>query len=370
LDSRVPATQRIAGKIAAVIVTGGTAEMTTELLRYLTTSYPSLDLLLVECGPEAHQLDASLASVTVLRAGNLGYAGGNNLGFRAALARHADWVVVLNSDAFPLAGSIEALVATLEANPRCGVAGATLLRADPGDGIEVNQGTTFDWSAGRAHCSPPVLVPSCVDFCCGAMLCFRAEALRRVGGFDSGLFLYYEEIDWAERARQAGYSIMVVPAARAVHLGSRTVRRAPRAVAYYSTRNRLIVLRRYGLAHGAPMHLHREVGYLLRALAGHLFHGRWSLAWPLLRGTLEGLTVRSQFCDNPSAALDRQRYEVRDHMPTRPCRRSGARAAIFGRLRGGLEDHPPRPFSVRSPSQAVDGHNLDTSESSIGDHLR
>lgn len=311
-DSTAPATERKADKVVAVIVTWRSAQMTVELLRYLSASFPYVELLLVECGPEAHEIDASLAGVTVLRAGNLGYAGGNNLGFEAALARRADWVLVLNSDAFPLAGSVEALIAALEAAPQAGVAGATLLAADSSDGIEVNQGTTFDWRTGRAHPSTSVLAPACVDFCCGAMLLFRADALRRVGGFDSRFFLYYEEIDWAERARALGYCVVVVPAARAVHLGSRTVRRTPKAATYYGARNRLIVLRRYGPAHGAPVRLRRETAYLVRASAGHLRHGRWSLVAPLIRGTFEGLMANCRRSDDPGDARKRQRYEVRE----------------------------------------------------------
>lgn len=301
-----------AARVVAVIVTWRSPQMTVELLHYLTGSFPSVELLLVECGPEAHELDASLAGVTVLHAGNLGYAGGNNLGFEVALARRADWVLVLNSDAFPLAGSVEALIAALETAPRAGVAGATLLAADSASGIEVNQGTAFDWRTGRTRPATPVVEPSYVEFCCGAMLLFRADALRRVGGFDSRFFLYYEEIDWAERARALGYCVVVVPAARAVHLGSRTVRRTPKAATYYGARNRLIVLRRYGRAHGEPIRLRREAGHLLQAIAGHLFHGRWSLIWPLLRGTFEGITGSSRRSDNPSDARERQRYEVRE----------------------------------------------------------
>jgi hypothetical protein len=315
-DDSLPTTSsRPASRIAAVIVTWHTEEMTMELLRYLVASFPHLDLIVVECGPETHQLDAALSRVTILRAGNLGYAGGNNLGIREALSRDTDWVLVLNSDAFPFTGSLEALVAALETHPDAGAAGATLISAHPDGGIELNQGTCFNWRTGRTHLAPHMTDPTPVEFCCGAMLLFRATTLRLVGGFDSTLFLFHEEIDWAERARAAGQSILAVPAARALHLGSLSVSRAPKATTYYQARNRLIILRRHGRSHGMQVSLVREGRVLLRAVVGHIARGRWSRVWPLVCGTLDGARSPTNWSDDPVAAIQRQRWEARDDSP-------------------------------------------------------
>jgi GT2 family glycosyltransferase len=311
-DSFSATSSRRVSTIAAVIVTWHTEEMTMELLRYLVASFPHLDLIVVECGPETHQLDAALSRVTVMRAGNLGYAGGNNLGIHEALRRDTDWILALNSDAFPLAGSLGALVAALEAHPDAGAAGATLISLHPDGGIELNQGTCFDWRTGRTRLAPHMTDPTPVEFCCGAMLLFRSATLRLVGGFDSTLFLFHEEIDWAERARAAGHSILAVPAARALHLGSRSVRQAPKATTYYQARNRLIILRRHGPSHGIQVSLVREGGVLLRAVVGHIARGRWSRVWPLVRGTLDGAISPTNWSDDPVAAIQRQRWEARD----------------------------------------------------------
>ena len=79
-SSRVPV-------VVAVIVTWRTEAITRELLRHLEKFLPVLDLILVDCGQEVDDIGAEFPRVTVFRPGNLGYAGGNNLGIREALAR-------------------------------------------------------------------------------------------------------------------------------------------------------------------------------------------------------------------------------------------------------------------------------------------
>ncbi len=43
------------------------------------------------------------------------------------------------------------------------------------------------------------------------------EAMKRVGFFDSNIFLYYEDDDLCLRARQAGYGLVLAHEAAAVH---------------------------------------------------------------------------------------------------------------------------------------------------------
>ncbi len=52
----------------------------------------------------------------------------------------------------------------------------------------------------------------------GALLAFRRETFDRVGPWDEGFFLYFEETDWLRRAAASGLRIAQVPAARVVHV--------------------------------------------------------------------------------------------------------------------------------------------------------
>ena len=70
---------------------------------------------------------------TIANASNLGYAGGNNVGLRAALAAGADWVLVLNNDARVEPGTIDELVAVARRDPRIAAVGARILRLEQPD---------------------------------------------------------------------------------------------------------------------------------------------------------------------------------------------------------------------------------------------
>ena len=66
--------------------------------------------------------------------------------------------------------------------------------------------------------------PLCADHLSGAVLLVRMSALRKVGGFDTNIFLYYEDDDLSIRMRQAGYALILVPAARANHVSGSSTR--------------------------------------------------------------------------------------------------------------------------------------------------
>lgn len=69
------------------------------------------------------------------------------------------------------------------------------------------------------------------DWVAGMFMLLRADAFRRVGGFDERYFLYYEDVDLCARLRRAGYDIRVEPAVRVVHDARRDSRRNVRYMA-------------------------------------------------------------------------------------------------------------------------------------------
>lgn len=62
----------------------------------------------------------------------------------------------------------------------------------------------------------------------GAFMLFQSGVFARLGGFDVGYFMYCEDVDICLRLRQAGMSLVPVPAAKVQHLAARASRRQPR----------------------------------------------------------------------------------------------------------------------------------------------
>jgi GT2 family glycosyltransferase len=175
--------------------------------------------------------------VRVVQAGrNGGFGAGNNVGIRLGLPGGArpDLVYVLNSDAFPEPGAIAALRDHLVAHPEAGLAGSHILGEDGHDHETCfrfpSVASEFEDAAATGPISRllarwrvPIGVPAStrrVDWLAGASVMIRTEVLERVGLFDEGFFLYYEETDLCFRAAEAGWQTHFVRESRVTHIGS------------------------------------------------------------------------------------------------------------------------------------------------------
>jgi GT2 family glycosyltransferase len=210
---------------------------------------------------------------------NLGYAGGNDTGIRAALERGFPWVLVLNPDARPLPGALAALLAEGAARPDAGALMPLLLReADPSlvDSLGLRARRTIGVEdAGRG--SPAAAVPpgpAGILGPCGAAALYRAGALRAAGSLDPELFLLCEDLDLALRIRIAGWECLLVPAARVLHRrgvsGPPPSPEAARRRKYWLQRNTVACALRYWPAGLLLLHGPR---LLFRALQALLLRG-------------------------------------------------------------------------------------------------
>jgi N-acetylglucosaminyl-diphospho-decaprenol L-rhamnosyltransferase len=160
-----------------------------------------------------------------------GFAFNNNLAIRTARGRH---VLLLNPDTEVRPGALPQLVAYLDAHPRVGICGPRLLFPDGSVQPSARRFPTLGWVVARRTPLRLVLgrtvwsrrhlmedgnldAPQEVDWLLGAALAVRRDLLRTVGLLDEGYFLYVEDIDWAYRARRAGWEVHYVPAAEVVH---------------------------------------------------------------------------------------------------------------------------------------------------------
>jgi GT2 family glycosyltransferase len=221
--------------VSAVVPTLGRSRWLIPSLEALRRDgQTDLEIIVVDQGEAPVQLPAGLAD-RVLRPGrNLGFAAGTNLGIAEASGR---WIATVNDDAVIEPGWTAALVTALEREPRAAAAqGVTLLLDDPsradGCGLEWNRW----WQAvqighGKAAPGPAEPVREVFGVSATAAL-FRRDALRAVAPdgsvFEPRLVSYYEDVELAGRLRAAGWSALLVPAARARHAGSATGATMPR----------------------------------------------------------------------------------------------------------------------------------------------
>ena len=141
-----------------------------------------------------------------------GLAWASNLGFAAA---ETEYVLHVNPDAEIEAGCVERLIATADSCPGA-IAVAPLLTNRNG---ENELDVMHAWERNHHKIAHAPSGPFCTWFLTGAVVLWRTEAFRAVGGFDESFFLYAEDADISLRATRAGYSLVLDPSARARHLG-------------------------------------------------------------------------------------------------------------------------------------------------------
>jgi GT2 family glycosyltransferase len=155
---------------------------------------------------------------------------GENLGFGAALNRGVrevpgDPIVFLNDDVTVEPGFIAGLTEALAPGVSM-VAGVLLRENEPGriDSAGVVADRTllgFDY----LNAEPVEALESAGDPLgpTGGAALYRRDSFEQVGGFDEGIFLYYEDLDLALRMRLAGFGCRLAPKARGLHAYSETL---------------------------------------------------------------------------------------------------------------------------------------------------
>ncbi len=232
-----------------------------EFLRsILSTDYPELEVVVVD-NASSDSSDVviedelrKLGRGRVVRAGrNLGYAGGNNLGFRL-FGHDSKYVGFLNNDIEVEPDWLKRIVEVMEGDERIAAAQPKILQlrdrnlVDSLGGFIDRIGRAYDVFHGLPD-NARVEGPIEVFYARGAALVVRSDAFREAGGFDEDYFIYYEETDLCWRLRLLGYRIVTVPTARVYHLGGGTMGRVKPLAVYFRRRNQLTtLLKNYGLA--------------------------------------------------------------------------------------------------------------------------
>jgi GT2 family glycosyltransferase len=243
--------------VAIVILNWNNSEDTLACLRSVAgLSYPALFTVVVDNGSaddSVARLRATYPNVDTFETGeNLGYAGGNNIGIRYALAHGAQYVCILNNDVTVAPGFLTPLVIELEKNDDVGV--VTPLVAEMAEPERVwALGVSVDRRAGsavRLHAGERVsdwqgAEPYDVDVASGTAMLAKREVFEGAGLLDEPFYLYYEEVDWCLRVRRAGYRILAVPASLVWHKVSATLGESSPVIDYYMLRNHLRLITRH-----------------------------------------------------------------------------------------------------------------------------
>ena len=198
---------------------------------------------------EISAIQKKFSYVNVIRSDkNLGFAGGNNLGIKAAKGKY---IFLVNNDTIFKEFKIQALINRLESSDDIGIvcpkirftwgsnqiqyAGYTPLSKITVRNQAIGFGEEDKGQYETAHPTP---------YAHGAAMLIKREALEKVGLMPECYFLYYEELDWSMMFTRAGYKIWYEPACTIYHKESQTTGQSSPLRTYYITRNRLLLVKR------------------------------------------------------------------------------------------------------------------------------
>ena len=284
-------------KLSIITINYNGLKDTCELLETLPLEDNSLEVIVVDNASkenEASIIEQRYPTVTVIRSPqNLGFAGGNNLGIKAA---HGEYLFFLNNDTVlrHQTSDFRHLIDRLESSPTIGA---------------VCPKIRFSWEhypiqfAGYTPLSPITMrnhaigfgeddhgqydTPHPTPYAHGAAMMVKREVIDKAGFMPECYFLYYEELDWSMMIRRADYDIWYEPACTIYHKESQTTGQMSALRTYYVTRNRLLFVRRNNRSHT------RYVTYLYliivvdgKDLLKHLLQRRTDLAKATIRGIL------------------------------------------------------------------------------------
>lgn len=243
-------------KLSIITVNYNGLSDTCALLDSLTAKeLKDTEIIVVDNGSETNE--ASLISqrypqpsVKTIRSDkNLGFAGGNNLGIKAA---KGDYLFFINNDTEMLDDwHPEMLMKRMDDNPSIGIicpkirfawdyrpiqfAGYTPLSSITLRNRSIGCNETDHGQYDTPHPTP---------YAHGAAMMAARQAIGKTGPMPDCYFLYYEELDWSMMFRRQGYEIWYAPECTVYHKESQTTGQHSPLRQYYIVRNRLLFARR------------------------------------------------------------------------------------------------------------------------------
>jgi N-acetylglucosaminyl-diphospho-decaprenol L-rhamnosyltransferase len=233
--------------IAVIVVNYRTSELALSCLASLDTerkTIPDLRAVIVDGGSDdgsAELLAAGIADrgwenwvelLPLKTNGGFGWANNQAILTLSSRGELPEFIHLLNPDTMIEPGACETMRAALLANPDVGAVGSQLLDEQghvsasafrlPSAARQFLQASRTP-ALGRLFGIAPTVVapdsPDDVEWVSGASFMVRTEVLRRSGLFDSGFFLYFEEVELFHRIRKLGWKIRSEPKSIVRHIG-------------------------------------------------------------------------------------------------------------------------------------------------------
>ena len=239
--------------VSIVSVNYNSTGVTRDLLSSLRKiTYPNTEVIIVDNGSvdlSCHALEADYPEIRLIRlADNLGFAGGNNVGIQAS---KGEFILLINNDAEVTPGFMEPMLDIFEQDPEAGMVSPKIVYHNRGELVQYAGSDGINPWTGRGRKRGNHEIDKGqfdqvgeTRLVHGACMLLPRRLINEVGLLYEDYFLYYEEHDWAERAKKKGFRVYYAGTSKVYHKASVSTGHESPLKSYYMARNRIMFLRR------------------------------------------------------------------------------------------------------------------------------
>ena len=229
-------------KISIIIVNYNTSHLTYECVQsiFKYEAKNTLEIVIVDNASQKIDYDnlltmfLNVSNVKIVRSKiNLGFGGGNMLGMQHATG---NFYAFINSDVLFVESVFENLVSFANNKNDFGVAGIQIFDAENKKSISYRyfEGVRYKLlgrkfleftKKQKLSTKENTKEPFTVDFVIGSFMFFKKKTFNSIGGFDTNIFLYYEETDVCYRLKKNGFRTYFLPNLKYIHLEGKSANR-------------------------------------------------------------------------------------------------------------------------------------------------
>lgn len=280
-------------------------------LRALT--YRSFQVIVVDNASSdgsAEILAKEFPEIVLLSAAtNLGFAGGNNLGFLYAFQHHFSYILMLNNDTIVEPDFLDHLIHYMETHPDTGAIQPR---------IHFEHDRSLIWNGGSKHAvwtgflyaedvhrkpGKRSLQLKKVDWITGCAFLIRTSVLQQTGLLAENMFMYSEDVDLSMRIKALGNTLIYHPQAVIYHIAgmsNKTLTKGKEGyvnpmVHYYNQRNRIWILKKYTPIYAYPTVIICNFFYILLIIGYFALRGRFNKLKAVMKAVKDGLAGSVQY---------------------------------------------------------------------------
>lgn len=239
--------------ISIITINYKQAEVTNQLLESLQKlTWPDFEIIIVDNNSGAEdvaKINTKHSNIRlIINSGNLGFAGGNNIGIKAS---RGDYILLLNNDTEVAPGFLEPMVELFKKHNDIGAVSPKIKYFHHPDKIQyagftkINPFTLRMKGIGFGETDRGQYeITMKTEFAHGCAMMVPRKVIEQIGLMPEEYFLYYEEHDWSTTIKRAGYKIFYQPESVIFHKESISVKKDSPLKTYFINRNRILYMRR------------------------------------------------------------------------------------------------------------------------------